>query len=95
MAEALAAGVPVITTKGAPWQDLETHDCGWWVDIGVEPLVQALTEAVSLTDAQRQAMGARGRALVERKYSWDHVAEEMAGVYRWLLGQGERPDCVV
>jgi glycosyltransferase involved in cell wall biosynthesis len=31
VAEALAAGLPVITTTGAPWNGLTTHDCGWWV----------------------------------------------------------------
>ena len=36
VAEALAHGTPVISTKGAPWQDLETHGCGWWIDHGVQ-----------------------------------------------------------
>lgn len=93
-AEALAAGVPVITTKGAPWQDLETHDCGWWIDIGVEPLTRALAEAVGLTDERRRAMGQRGRSLVGRKYAWSHVAEAMSRVYSWLLERGPRPDCI-
>ena len=48
IAEALAAGVPVITTKGTPWEDLRTRQCGWWIDIGVEPLAAALREAISL-----------------------------------------------
>jgi poly(glycerol-phosphate) alpha-glucosyltransferase len=39
-------------------------------------------------------MGQRGRALVEERYSWAHVAEQMHAVYAWLLGQGPRPDCV-
>lgn len=95
VAEALAAGVPAITTKGAPWQDLETHRCGWWIDVGVEPLAAALGEATALTDARREAMGRRGRALVEQRYSWDHAAEAMAAAYAWLLGRGERPACVV
>lgn len=95
VAEALAAGIPAITTTGAPWQDLETHECGWWIDIGVEPLVEALREAVARSDQQRRAMGQRGRALVETAYSWAHVAEQMESVYSWLLGQGTKPDCVV
>jgi glycosyltransferase involved in cell wall biosynthesis len=95
VAEALAAGVPVITTTGAPWQELEARDCGWWVEIGVEPLAQALAEATSLAPERRRAMGHRGRALVEERYSWGHVAEQMHAVYAWLLGQGPRPDCVV
>ena len=95
VAEALAAGIPVITTTGAPWQDLETHKCGWWIDIGVEPLVGALRDAMARSDGERQEMGQRGRKLVETTYSWEHVAEQMGAVYGWLLGQGEKPDCIV
>ena len=94
VAEALSAGVPVIATKGAPWAELGTHRCGWWIDIGVEPLAAALHEATSLTDPERQAMGQRGRRLVLEKYSWPQVASEMLGVYEWVAGKGPRPSCV-
>ena len=33
VAEALWAGVPVITTKGTPWAELESEKCGWWIDL--------------------------------------------------------------
>ena len=33
VAEALWAGVPVITTKGTPWAELEERKCGWWVEL--------------------------------------------------------------
>lgn len=94
VAEALAAGVPVITTKGAPWQELETHRCGWWIDHGVEPLVEALSHAMTLPDEERREMGKRGRALVEENYSWETVAEKMIEVYEWMLGRSAAPDCV-
>ncbi len=93
VAEALAHGVPVITTRGAPWADLETYRCGWWIDVGVEPLVAALREAIALTDEERAAMGARGREYVTR-FDWQRIAEHTLALYRWILGQGERPDCV-
>lgn len=93
VAEALAHGVPVITTHGAPWGDLETFGCGWWVAIGVEPLTKALREAMVLSDDERTAMGARGREYA-RRYDWDGIALQTIGVYRWLLGQEPRPDCV-
>lgn len=95
VAEALAWQVPVITTRGAPWQALETQRCGWWTEIGVDPLVEALREATSLSDEQREEMGARGRALVECEYSWPRIAEQMIEVYRWVLGDGPKPDCVI
>lgn len=93
VAEALAHGLPVITTKGAPWGDLPIYGCGWWVDIGVEPLVAALREAMALSDEERRAMGTRGRDYV-RRYNWGDIARQMAEVYLWVIGQGPRPDCV-
>lgn len=95
VAEALAAGVPAITTTGAPWRALSERQCGWWVDIGVEPLVAALREATTLGDEARHAMGQRGRTYVRESLSWERVAREMAAAYRWVLGEGERPDTVV
>lgn len=90
VAEALAYGVPVITTRAAPWADLETFGCGWWIETGVEPLVFALRQALSLSDDQRQAMGERGRDYV-RRYDWDDIAGETVAVYKWVLGRGNRP----
>jgi glycosyltransferase involved in cell wall biosynthesis len=95
VAEAMACGLPVITTKGTPWEVLEHARCGWWIDIGAEPLAHALREAVALSDAERREMGRRGRRLVETEYTWSAVAEQMTSVYRWVLGQGERPACLV
>jgi glycosyltransferase involved in cell wall biosynthesis len=93
VAEALVHSLPVITTKSAPWIDLETYKCGWWIDIGVYPLVASLREAMSLSDEERHAMGRRGRDYV-RRYDWNDIAMNMADVYRWLLGKGSRPKCV-
>lgn len=44
--------------------------------------------------SERRAMGENGRRLVEEKYTWSQVARSMRAVYRWVLGEGERPDCV-
>lgn len=95
VAEALACAVPVLTTRGAPWEDLVTHKCGWWVDTGAEPFEAALRAAVALPDQERAAMGLRGRALVEDKYAWPAIASSLKELYLWLLGRGERPDCIV
>ena len=92
--EALAAGVPAITTRGTPWQELVTQRCGWWVDVGVEPLAAALREAVACSDAERAEMGRRGRRLVEEKYAWPAVARQMKAFYEWVLGGGPTPGCV-
>jgi glycosyltransferase involved in cell wall biosynthesis len=94
VAEALASGVPVITTKGTPWHEVETNGCGWWIDIGVDPLAVALDKATRLSPEELRAMGVRGRALVEKDYTWPRIAGQILEMYKWVLGQGPKPDCV-
>lgn len=94
VAEALASGVPVISTKGAPWSGLETHGCGWWIDHGVEPLAAALISAIGMTPFQRAEMGQRGRDWMARDFGWPAIGAEMASVYRWLKSDGPPPHCV-
>lgn len=94
VAESLAHAVPVVTTTAAPWQDLSTYECGWWVENNQQALAAALAEAMHMSSPERKAMGLRGRNLVETKYSWDFAAQEMSSVYHWILGSGTPPSCV-
>lgn len=85
VAEALWAGVPVITTKGTPWRELEENKCGWWIDTGVEPLTKALSEATVLDVEALREMGVNGRRLVEGKYTWDAVVKNMVAGYESII----------
>lgn len=55
----------------------------------------ALSELQRMTDAERIAMGARARLLVEQRFTWTRVGEQMDQTYWWILGGGARPDCVL
>jgi len=92
--EALIREIPVIASKGTPWEELNTCNAGWWVDIGVQPLVEALQEALQLPEEQRIQRGLNGRKLVEEKYSIEAVAQQMVELYKWILNQGEKPDFI-
>jgi glycosyltransferase involved in cell wall biosynthesis len=95
VAEAMAHGLPVITTHGAPWQLLETEQCGWWVPVSVAGLAAALDDATRQSPESLAEMGARGRAVVAERFGWDGIARQFIDCYRWLLGEGSKPDCVV
>lgn len=84
VAEALACGTPVITTKGTPWQELETNGCGWWTEIGTEALIAAFRKFLALSDGEIERMGRNGRKLVEDKYSSRKMAEDMVRMYNEL-----------
>ena len=95
VAESLAVETPVISTKGAPWAGLVANECGWWIDHGPGPMAAALREAMSLSPDARRAMGANGRAWMERDFGWPEIARHMSDVYCWLVRGGPVPKCVL
>lgn len=92
--EALIQGVPVIASKGTPWSDLETFDCGWWIDNNIDTLADTLLLAVNLPEQDRQAMGERGRRLVVEHYSIESVSLKMKQLYEWLEKNIKIPEFV-
>jgi glycosyltransferase involved in cell wall biosynthesis len=95
VAEALAQGTPVISTRGAPWAGLARYGCGWWIEHGTEPLAAAMDQAMDMSRGQLALMGEAGRAWMCRDFDWNAVAASMRSVYHWLSGRGECPSCVV
>lgn len=94
VAEALAAGTPAIVTKGAPWGGLEKQGAGWWIDIGVDPLVACLEQALATPPKHLAEMGRAGCEWMLRDYSWERIGMQLSAVYRWLLESGGTPPCV-
>jgi glycosyltransferase involved in cell wall biosynthesis len=85
VAEALAVGVPVITTHGTPWEDLETYECGWWIQLSVSNLQRTLLKAMQTPTHELELMGANGRKLIENKYDIKEVARQMEALYQIVL----------
>ena len=85
VAEALAYRLPVVTTKGAPWQGLIDHRCGWWVAPSVEGITQALAQATSTSSQELNAMGQRGRAWVREEFAWPTIAQRLKEAYELYI----------
>jgi glycosyltransferase involved in cell wall biosynthesis len=94
VAEALAAGTPVVVTRGAPWAALPAAGAGWWIDIGVDPLVACLERALAASPARLEEMGTAGREWMSREFSWDCIGRQLSDVYRWLIDGGQTPASV-
>lgn len=95
VAEALAAGTPSIVTRGAPWSGLESHNAGWWIDIGVDSLVACLENALDQSAETLAVMGRNGREWMAEEFPWERVGRQMAKAYRWMINGGDRPEWVI
>jgi glycosyltransferase involved in cell wall biosynthesis len=92
--EALIKGIPVIASKGTPWEELNTHHCGWWVENDVDTLAASIQKAIDTPENERIEMGKRGQELVKNNYSIEVVAKKMIRLYDWILNGGEKPEFV-
>jgi glycosyltransferase involved in cell wall biosynthesis len=92
--EALACGLPVVTTTGTPWAGLLRERCGWYVQPGTESMVGALREVFTTSPQELRAMGERGRQWIQRDFAWDRIATQSLATYQWILGQGAKPEMV-
>ena len=93
--EAWSYGLPVLMTEACNLP--EGFVAGAALPIGTDPagIAAGLRRLFALSDAERRGMGARGRALVRARFAWASVGEQMAAVYRWVLGGGSPPSCVL
>jgi len=83
--EALAVGVPVITTTGTPWNELNIYNCGWWIELSVQNLINAIEEAFLKSPQELKEMGNRGKKLVERKYDIKAVSNQTFELYHTIV----------
>lgn len=86
--EALAAGVPVITTKGTPWEELAVKNCGWWIDLSISNLAETIKRALALSTREREEMRKNGIELIQKKYNIKAVSLATFDYYQNIVKAG-------
>ena len=90
IAEALASGLPVITTNGTPWQEIEDEHAGYIISLSPKNLLAAMERFSNLKDYEKNEMSLSAKNIAKR-YTWDKPAEEMELLYQWILGKVKQP----
>jgi glycosyltransferase involved in cell wall biosynthesis len=88
IAEALASGLPVVTTRAAPWAEIERHRCGKWIEPDQRALAEALRGLDARSGAELAEMGRRGHRLVSGFCSQAAVGVRLVALYADCLGPG-------
>lgn len=86
IAEALAHGVPVVTTRNTPWGALDRIGCGRCIEFDTGSLVAAIAE---LAESDLAAMGRAGRTWMIRDFSPDASNRRLLELYWGLTASGQ------
>ena len=92
--EAWAYAKPVLMTDECNLPEGFATRAALRISTEVAGIAAGLRTLVEMKDAERVAMGARGRELVAAKFSWPVIAAEMRRVCEWALGGGAVPESV-
>lgn len=92
--EAWSFGLPVLITPGCNLSNGYSAGAALRIEPNAASIGRGLHEFIELSGDEQRAMGDRGLRLVKDQFIWERVAREMRSVYSWILGEGQRPDCV-
>jgi len=88
IAEAMAAGLPVIVSRACPWPQIDTWRAGFWVDNTPEAASDALSTLAG-DRALARDMGQNGRREIRLHLDWKRIAADMLDMYARAAGQLE------
>jgi poly(glycerol-phosphate) alpha-glucosyltransferase len=93
--EAWSYRLPVVMTPECNLPEGFATNSAIRIETGVESIAGGLETLFSMSESDLHAMGAKGRALVEERFTWQTIAAQMREVYDWMLGGGATPSSVI
>ena len=93
--EAWSHRLPAVLTDSCNLPEGFTVGAALQIEPRPENIAASLRELIGMDERTRAAMGGAGHSLVETKFSWPAIAQEMVTVYRWVVGGGAPPACVI
>lgn len=76
--ESLSQSTPVIASKGTPWQELNDHKIGKWVDNTPRSLSTAIDEVIQIEKQEYLDMRKRSRHFIKKNYDIEKK------VFNWI-----------
>lgn len=82
-AESLASGTPIVASTSTPWQEVETENCGKWVDNNQQDVADAI---IVMFSKDRVQMRINSKKFI-RKFEWKNIALQFKKKYESLLNE--------
>jgi poly(glycerol-phosphate) alpha-glucosyltransferase len=92
--EAWAYSLPALITSACNLHEGFDRRAALRIETDIESIAEGLAQLFGLPPEALRRMGDAGARLAADTFNWSRIAAQYEGVYRWLLGQAERPDNV-
>jgi glycosyltransferase involved in cell wall biosynthesis len=80
--ESLINGTPVIASKGTPWQVLDEHNAGYWIDSNWDSLASIIDRALELSVSDYSVLSDNAIKLVKSVYDVNSVENKWIEIYK-------------
>ncbi|OVE75603.1 hypothetical protein BVX97_04250 [bacterium E08(2017)] len=92
--EAWAHGLPAVMTEACNLEGGFEEGAAVKTGPTKDELAKAIGKIINMSDEERESMGNKGRDYVAREMTWKNSAHKMMLVYKWVLGQEDKPEFV-
>jgi glycosyltransferase involved in cell wall biosynthesis len=84
--EAMSYGLPVLLTPGTNMvEDVLRYDAGWVANANPESISEKINEIAAIDKAAWKTKSANARRLVQERFTWPCVADQMINLYRTII----------
>lgn len=90
--EAAAYRLPILMTESCNLAEFFALKAAYKISSDPNTLARELCATLTSNDLNARADAAY--ALVKQKFTWKEIAQDFAGVYRWLVAGGATPSCI-
>ena len=81
--ESLAAGTPIVASTETPWKEVESANCGKWVNNSVKETSAAI---LKMLEEEREIMRVNAKKLAT-KYDWENIALQFKKMFDDMVGK--------
>jgi poly(glycerol-phosphate) alpha-glucosyltransferase len=92
--EAWSYKLPVLMTEACNIPEGFAANAALKLELNVAQISNQLARLNKLSETEFMNLSENGFDLVSNKFTWPFIAKQMAHLYDWLLGKGDRPEFV-
>jgi poly(glycerol-phosphate) alpha-glucosyltransferase len=93
--EAWSYKLPVLSTVACNIPEGYNEHAAIEIDSSPSGIVKGLNQLFCFSHEERIQMGKNGFDLINKKFTWDKVANQMTAVYKWVLQGGKIPETII